>query len=183
MWMCVFVLHAHMCIKEKHPHGRDLESLSIIDFFFCTWCVSPTAQFWNMLHSFMPFFFFLNQSVININAIQSFVATFWIFIFWLQKCESGFLLMANWKKLLAKLTVFYLNCCREGKRMTDSRLRAKPNLSTFRTFALQGLMFWTLPTLHRTTNAAVTLTWADLSKDNPCFLIDGVKTLLSSNTF
>lgn len=129
------------------------------------------------------FFFFLNQSVLNINAIQSFVATFWIFIFWLQNCESGFLPMANWKKLLAKLTVFYLNCCREGKRMTDSRLRAKPNLSTFRTFALQGLMFWTLPTLHRTTNAAVTLTWADLSKDNPCFLIDGVKTLSSSNSF
>lgn len=61
--------------------------------------------------------------------------------------------------------------------MTDSRLWAKPNLSTSRTVALRGLVFRTLPTLRRTTNAAVTLTRADLCKDNPRFLIYGVKTL------
>lgn len=36
------------------------------------------------------------------------------------------------EKLLAELTVFYVNCCREGNRMTDSRLWAKLNLSYLR---------------------------------------------------
>lgn len=50
--MCVFVLHAHMCIKEKHPHGRDLESLSIIDLFF-----------FSFIYAF--FFFFLEPESVK----------------------------------------------------------------------------------------------------------------------
>lgn len=182
MWVCVFVLHAHMCIKEKHPHGRDLESLSIIDLFFVLSACHPWPSFETDASFIYAFFFLTREYEISMRFNHLSQLSEYLF-FGTKSASQGSFWWRTGRSCWQSWQSFYLNCCQEGKRMTDSRLRAKPNLSTFRTFALQGLMFWTLPTLHRTTNATVTLTWADLDKDNPCFLIDGVKTLSSSSTF
>lgn len=166
--MILIILVCNVCVSVcllragKHPRCRDLERLSII-YLFLLGVYHPWPSFQTDASFIYAFCFFKPEnikyqcgSIVYCNFSQ------YLFIFALN--ESQFLPMANWRSCWQSRQSFI---CIVVERVKEWQTPGSGPNRTFQPWLFRERCVWTLPTLHCTTNAAVTLTWADLGKDNP----------------